>query len=314
MATIKTNFTEQMGSRSGNGSIGSGEASEVRIYKGEFTDNTANSVDARNGTGVPAYGSALGSYALYLMDKDAAPDPENQAVWIVKCTYRTLHAALLQPNFNVAMTNGYQHIWNVLKRSDPYPVEVPLQKDRYGKVMVNVIGEPIKPSPTTVIYDELISISFLTDLIDRTTIDSCKGKVNSATINITIGGATANYLANTLLFQAPPIEELYDQDGNKIAKVVYQLLYRKDTFTGMYPNLSFNKYGGSGTLGTGGTTNAPIMIGTGTNSALASEAQYLDAAGLPLAVGGSITIVNSGSGYDFLSTANFSTLLAGLTI
>ncbi len=313
MATIKTNFTEQKGSRPGFGGIGTGEAWEERIYKGEFTDTSANSVDARNGTGVPAYGAQLGSYALYLMDKHAEADPNNQAVWIVKCTYRTLHALTLQPNFNASASDGSQHVWNVLKRTDPYPIEVPIQKDRAGKVMVNVIGEPIKPSPTRVIYDELISISFLTDLIDRTTIDACKGKVNSATVNITIGGATANYLANTLLFQAPPIEELFDQNGSKIAKVVYQLLYRSDTFTGMYPNLSFNKYGGSGTLGTGGTTNTAITIGNGTNMAYASEAQYLDAAGLPLAVGGTITIVNSGSGFDFLSTANFTTLLSGLT-
>ncbi len=313
MATIKTNFAEVAGSRRGGGRLGSGESWEERVYQGEFTDSSANSVDARNGTGVPAFGAKLGSYNLYLLDKDADPDPKNQAIWLVKCTYRTLNANMQAPNFNVAMTNGYQHIWNVIKRIDPYPVEVPIQKDRYGKVMVNVIGEPIKPSPTYVIYDELISISFMTDALDRASIDACKGKVNSATVNLTIAGQSANYLAETLLFQAPPIEEIYDIDGNLAAKAVYQLLYRKDTFTGKYPNLSFNKYGGSGTLGTGGTTNTPITIGTGTAQAYATEAQYLDLSGAPVALGGNITIVNNSSGYDYLSTANFSTLLSGLT-
>ncbi len=310
MASLDQNFEEEIQSRKGGGNIMSGDSWEERTYVGRFTDTTANSIDARNGTGVPAFGAALGSYSLYVLEKQAEPDPGNQRVWRVRITYRTLNANMQQPYFNSASST---HIWQVIKSISPYPVEIPVQKDRSGKVMVNCIGEPIKPSPTMVIYDEQINISFMTDLINRTQIDACKGKVNDSAIVLTIGGATASYAANTLLFSAPPIEEVYDQDGNKVAKVVYQLLYRKDTFTGLFPNLSFNYYGGSGTLGSGGTTNKPIVIGTGTSAAYVTEAQYLSLAGSVLGFGMSITICNSGNGYDYLSTASFTTLLSGLT-
>ncbi len=297
MATQIGTAIEVVESRSGGGDINTGDSYETRKYKVQFTDTSANSIDARNGSGVPAYGNQLGSYELYLHNKEAVVDRADQRWWMVTVTYRTLKAFEQQPNFDNSS------IWNIIKNAVPYPYEIALQKDvRTGKPIVNVFGEPVRPPLVRVKYDYQINISFLTNALDTTNLDAQSDTVNGSTISITIGGEAWTFAAETLLFQAATVQETFDADGALIAQVSIPLIYRKDTWLQRIPNTSFYRTGDSDN---NYNTTMPILD---FNHQPVNEPRYLDGYGQPLADGDDIFT----NDFWVNTTSNFDTLLSGL--
>ncbi len=298
--------TEIVGSRKGGADYTTGDAHETRVYQVLFDNHDANSIDARNATGVPGDGDPLVSgsspgFALLALAKDAQPHPNDQTLWTVTVTFRVPKGSdqLPQPNATT-------HKWNVIHSTTPYPVEVPVTQDLSGKLVANILGEPITPTPTRVLYDEQLNITFLTDQYDRTSIDACKGSVNGSSLIFTIGNSTVGYAAGTLQFNGWPMQEQYDQNGDLIASQTYQFLYRSDGWIEKFPNISTGVLAVGGVLGAGGTNNDYTNV-DGYDGA-ASEPHFLNASGGIASTGTTITT----SSFNFYQTASFLTLLAGL--
>ncbi len=296
---------ELTGTRTGGGNWATGDSWETRTYSVKFDDCLASSIDARNANGVPLFGEQLVAfpnpgYGLVVLEKDIRPDPDDQSVWIVTATFRVPKATdmLPQPNSTV-------HKWQIVKSAQPYPTEVPVYKDLNDKLVVNILGEEITPTPTRVIYDQQLNIAFMTDLVDQVNIDACKGSINGSTLNFMIGGATVNYNAGTLLFNGWPLQEQYDGNGVLTVSQQYQFLYRSDGWVAEFPNKSTGVLKTGGVLGAGGTNNNYDHI-NGYDGP--SDGHYLNASGGIAAQGSIITT----SSFNFYQTASFSTLLAGL--
>jgi hypothetical protein len=280
MGTWQTTFSQVLGSDYSDGDVSTNEHTVTVDYLGVYSDNSATPLDAESGTGVPAYGSQYGSANLYLMNKHANRDAKNPGIWTVTLTYKTLASFAQQPKLNATSTK-----WAILSTITPYPVEVPLQKDpRTGALMVNCIGEAIKPAPTKIIFDKQLNISFTTTALLQSDINACEEKTNPSAVNLPFGAGTLTFAADTMLFKSTPAQETYDVDGNKIVNMNYMFLIRKDTWLGQYPNLSYNYAGSSGAI--------PMKILDARGDPL-SEPQYLDDAGFPLPAGGTITIAGA---------------------
>lgn len=299
---------EVEGSRRGSGNISSGDSYEERKYKVYFAaGTTADSIDARNASGVPLWGAkfvgsdGVTTYALYVQEKSAEKESGSDLIWIVTVTYRTLQAFVQQPRFD-PMTDGGK--WNIQKSIVPYPYEIPIQKDRDGKVAVNVLGEPIKPPLTKVKCDFQINISYLTDSLAPDPIIACLEHVNDGSVSITIGGVVWTFSTNTIVLQSAPIQETFDNDGNAIAQVSLQILYKIDGWTAKIPNLSNNLAIDSAHPATGG--RAPIPMGT--YGGTSGDAMYLGTNGQPLNDGDAIVTKD----FEPIDTADFTDLLDGI--
>lgn len=289
MPTLAKTTTEDVGSRKGGGDIRTGDAWESRVYCVYYTDYTASSLDARNAAGVPAWGDVLTGYALACVEKYAEPDPGDQKVWRVTATFRTPQVNMQTPNPDP----GTVHKWNISKTIVPQPMELPVTQDISGKIIANCIGEPPNPPLTGTTYDFQVNIGFDTDAADQSNIESCLGKVNLDDVTLTIGGVNWDFPSGELKLQSSPIEEVYDTDGNLIAHVTLQCVWRPGGWVNKFPNLSFNQIVSGDVV--------PILDSFGQP---VSEPRYLDASGVPIATGGSI-VTNS-------ATTIASVIFAGL--
>ncbi len=309
--------TEIVGSRKGGGDYTTGDAHETRVYQVLFDDHDANSIDARNATGVPGDGDPLVSgsspgFALLALAKDAQPHPNDQTLWTVAVTYRTPKATDLLPK-----PNGTAQKWQVTKAVTPYPVEVPITSDATGKIIQNILGETFTPQPTRVLYDLQININFQTDKFALPAIDAMMGSSNGSTIVLEIGNATQSFAANTLMFNSWSCQENYNPDGELIASASYQLLYRSDTWVTRLPNVSLYHLAGtipsqdgtqSGLLGAGGTNN---LLTTDVFHNGIEEPLYLTSGGGVATNGSAITV----SSFNIVQTASltlWTALLSGI--
>ncbi len=300
MPTLAQDTHEIKGSRRGAGNMSTGDGWMEAKYKVYFTDTSATSIDAYDATGVPLWGTQLGTTGAYLLEKSAQPDDNDQNIWIVTITYRTLQANQQQPRFNPTTDHGK---WNIIKNVIPCPVEIPIQMDANGESIVNFLGEVPNPPLTRVQYDMQFNISFSTDSFDQTNIEACKGKTNSETVVLTVGGVGWTSDPGSLVFQCPPLQEAYDNNGIRFCQTTYQLLYRSDGWVDRIPTISNEQ---NYTPGTGTITIGPILNG---HSQPEHERFYLDSDGLPIKTSG-VTIPTAD--YDTHGTANFDALLLGL--
>jgi hypothetical protein len=147
---------EYIESRRGGGDVVAGEAQEERIYGMQFTDTTWTTADALYATGVPAFGAQLGN--KYCTEKYAEPDPGDQTVVKVRAIFKTLKPSDRAPHINATTP-----IWSIAKTISQFPTEEVVDRDLAGKICVNVLGERMQPPVTKLIYDDKITIKFLTN-------------------------------------------------------------------------------------------------------------------------------------------------------
>lgn len=332
MATQSGSAVEIVGSRGGSSNYESGFREGTAIFKVAFTDASAFAWEAENAVGIPLMGAQLGSTGLYVVEKSAKPDPNDQTIWMVEVKYRTLTTTegRLQPNVNPTTST-----WSVVKSIKSYPTEVPIQKDYNNKPVVNCLGEPMNPPVTAVAYDAQINISFVTTSTTHySAIQSTLGKVNSDTGTITIGSDALIISAGQLFFQNYSDQEVYVQNGStgtqtRASQFDYEFLWRGGGWAEQRPNLSlmWAPNGTSGTLSNGmvkcqgiasnctdsawvasNATTSGYLSGGGTMPEYITEPRYLDADGKIIPNGGTI-VLNS---FTTKGTASFFTGLLSL--
>jgi hypothetical protein len=288
MAWVSTNLV----SISGDGDASSGAATETRVYQVKFTDTTANSVDARNASGVPAYGAQLGTTNLYVTSKDAEQDAANRKYWLVRVVYKATNA-----DTSVAIRPPGATKWAVQVNIASVPVQVPVTKDINGKIIANTLGEPIQPMLTKVIHDTQLNITYTTDSPDIGTILACLEHVNAGGHTIAIGGGTYTIPAGSMKLDAWALNESYDSDGNKQCQVTLQFLLRED-FKERVPNVSYYlEDSGSGDL-------VPILDG---NNQPVAEPKYIAGDGLGVLETGDDVYLNE---FVTVPSTSFATLLS----
>lgn len=323
MATQSGSAYEVKASRAGSGNVEANTREAKAVYLVKFTDATAYSWEAENATGVPVWGAQLGTTGMYVVEKRGTPHPDNQKIWQVEVTYRNLKQTegVIQPN-----PNPTQSTWSIVKSIGDYPSEVPVQKDATGKVVANVLGEPMNPPLTQVQHDAQIQINFVTTATSHGYYTSLALEcVNSDAGTITIGANNYVFGVGTLYFKNWADKEVFVQNGTssnvRASQFTYDFLWRADGWHEKRPNLSLMMApnGTSGTL-TNGQVKCCGIAGNCTDSAwLASNAttpgytgalpeyvtepRYLDADGKPIANGGSITL----NDFTTKETANFFT-------
>lgn len=294
MAWVSTNLI----SISGEGDSASGSATETRVYQVKFDDTTATSVDARNASGVPAYGAQLGSYQLYVTSKDAEQDEKNRKYWSVRVTYKAPTG-----DNNIAIRPPGATKWAVQVSITSVPVQVPVTKDINGKIIANTLGEPIQPVLSRVIHDIQLNVTYTTDSPDIATIMACLEHVNADDHTIAIGGGTYTIPAGSMKLDAWALNESYDSDGNKQCQVTLQFLLRNqvsasgDNWHEFVPNMSYYLDDGSGNL-------YPITDG---NNQPVNEPKYIASDGLAILETGDDVYLNE---FVTVPSTSFTTLLS----
>jgi hypothetical protein len=323
MATQSGSAWEVVGSRGGSSNIENGTREATTIYRVQFTDGTAYSYEAENATGVPVMGAQLGSTGLYVVEKTGKPDTADQTIWTVEVKHKTLNYApgAMQPNINPT-----QSTWSIVKAIKSFATEEAVQVDLTGKIVQNCLGEAMNPPVTALVYDEEMTIEFLTTATTHqawigTTISSC----NSESITLTIGCNNHIFLPGELFFKDYSKNEAYVQNGTTSAQVRasqyhYDFLWRSGGWADQRANLSlmWAPNGTSGTLTTGqirlagllgNGTDADYLSANGTTPQFVTEPQFLDANGKPIAHGGTITL----NIFTMKGTASFASLLSLLS-
>ncbi len=157
-------------------------------------------------------------------------------------------------------------------------------------------------------YDAGVNIHFLTNSTTHAVnVAANLGNINSGAVTLTIGGVGWIFAASTLWFQNWSLADAYDADGNLVGDMNYTLLWRGDGWQEKRPNLSlFQSVNASGTitLNADGTPKTKAIVDS--NNQQVSEPRYLNALGVPIANGGSVTM----NAFDVKGTSSFTTLLS----
>lgn len=298
---------EEVESRAGSGNVKGPDLWEERSYIMQFTDTSWTAAEACNAAGVPAYGSQLGVYNLYVVSKSAAPDPKDQHIVRVKVRWESFKPNERQPHINQT-----ESIWSVQKTLAQYPTEERLDYDLAGKPTQNVVGEPIEPPVTKAVYDDKISISFLTNTsASQYWAGQFKSCINSNAVTLTIGVCPHIYNPGELYLSQVNESTAFDESGSACSSVTLEILGRHNGSNSWYerrPNLSMLKATNATSPHTDPT---PIYVketdpnDNSTRYVYTSSPRYLDASGAIIPVGGSITL----NEFSVASTANFSQLL-----
>ncbi len=293
--------------RSGGVNVETNESYEEQVWWVKFTDETATSLEAVNAAGLPAWGSALSGTTLYCVNKTASQRDDDHKFFDVTVTFKTLKFTPRQ--------SSTVSTWSVVKSITGVPWEHEIQYDYAGKPCVNVLGEPMNPPITELLYDAKIDISFMTNSTTHyANVTTCLGMVNAGTCTLTIGGQNIYLAPGTTWFSNYSANETTDPDGGKCLAFRYELSYRADGWHEMRPHMSLMK----GVISSGTLTQHPD--GTiacerivDNDSQNVSEPRYLYASGSltigqPIPPGGTIELAD----FTVKGTANFTTLLSAI--
>jgi hypothetical protein len=246
--------TEAIRGREADGDIRSGKAQERQSYRVYFDDVDARAADALAAPMIPVWGQQLTPYLLYVSNLRARQDPDDPTVFIVEVTYSTLEISQ-QTQKPPGATK-----WNVEISGTSVAVQEAVEKDRSGKLIVNVLNEPISPALTKVLYDEQIVVSYYCDNPDWSALDLCRGKVNDGAVTLTINATTvpdatdAATVATKRVFGSELLKldstswnVVYDATGNKVVQMHLTFVYRADGWAEDVPAMSYFQLDGSGT-------------------------------------------------------------------
>lgn len=140
-------------------------------------------------TAVVAYGTQHAVDAqLYATDFDTRRDGENPNLFYVTVTWRV-------PTTEVIVRTG---IWNVEVELGDADVTEPIFQDLQGLPIVSTAGEPYNPALEKTYSDDVLTITFSTDLPDTDTWKERKGKVNDDTVTLTYHGVEFSYTRRQL--------------------------------------------------------------------------------------------------------------------
>jgi hypothetical protein len=278
-----------------------GTQTEMHAYRVTFSDSGATAVDARNATGVPAYGAQLttaiaGAVGLYVTNKKATRIDKLPTSFRVDVTY-TAPDSVSQPSEPAGYTPGDKYGVQVAMRNQPYTIAI--QKDINDEVLVNVNGEPYDPPVVLKKSDQNLVVSFWTSSPGQAAIDACIDHINSSSHTMTIGSSTWSFPAETLYFDSYQWTVAYNPDGDPVFNVEFAFIYRVDGWQEKRPNLSLYK------LDTGTGKLQPILD---KNNQPVTSPQYLDASRVVIPDGDDIVTRD----WDIIPTASFTTLLSGI--
>ena len=307
-------------SRRGHGDSVAMESWEERLYEMQFSDTTWNSIDARNATGVPAYGSVLTGTAMYLTEKSVEPDPSDQTIVRVRVMFKTLRPNERQPHIN-----GTSSIWSVVKSIEQFPSEQRIDVDLNGKLCINVLGEAMQPPVTELVYDSKIVIRFITNAsAPQYWAWQTQGNVNNDAFTMTIGTCGYPFFAGTMFFQEYTINDSWDENGSKCAECAFHFLARNNgtsSFDDSRPNMSLYKSilsSGTMTLNADGTPKmTPILaVDNDTTQGYITEPKFLSSVGQPIPQGGTATLnwFHTKLWTNFTGSGTNSALLTGLLL
>ncbi len=299
MTTTWVSTTEQKGIN-GTGDTKANSASETHPYLVQFSNGSASAYDARNATGLPAYGAQLegigGPVQMWVTAKTANQTDKDPAVWTVDVVYSTIDPTTQMPPAPDDFSSGDKFGVEVQMRGIPYAEEIQVDKD--NKVICNTNNEPINPRLTATKYDRALHVSFYSDKVPQTTIDACIGCSNNSSVTMTVGSDVLTFAVNTLLFSDYSWVANFDQAGDKWLKFDYDFTYRKDTWTQHVPNMSYYSSTASGSL-------SPILDAM---CQPVSEPRYLSSLGAILAPGSSAYLL----AFNTVTQQSFSALLTDI--
>ncbi len=278
---------EVVESRKGGRDLTTMEKWEERVYIMQFSNTTWVTADAETASGVPADGASLG--AMYATQKTTEPDAQDQTVVRVRVMFKTL-----RPNGQQPHIHSTESIWSVVKRIEDFPTEQRVDIDNAGKPIVNCLGEAMIPPVTKLVYDQKITIDFMTNASASQYFAFLqKGQYNTDSFTITIGACGYALTPGSTVFSQYTSADAWDADGVRCAAMHLELLVRDEGTSSWYdvrPNLSLCKANNTNSPLTGMT---PILtLPTDTTSAYITEPQFLDVHGGTLATGTSITSAN----------------------
>lgn len=118
--------------------------------------------------------------------------------------------------------------WNATISVEGVEFRETVTQDKDGKNIENSAKQPFDPPLEQTYYDEQVTVSFNSWLVDLNNIEATRGKINSASVTMTVNGLTRTFAAKTLKLTAAKYTTTVGDGGQTYWDIDYTLLYRKD--------------------------------------------------------------------------------------
>jgi hypothetical protein len=221
------------------------QVEHVLAYSVEVDDQNDGTIDVRNAddgtTSIPPVNSIEIDSGLRVKSKSVERDAENPHFFTVTITLN--NAADDQQKSG----NGTEKL-SVDVRVTTELYEEVVYIDHNKKAVTNAAGQPFSNQPTKTYYDERVTITFKTAVVDQASIDACKGYTNSNAVTVNIRGYHRTFAVGTLKMVDSSVGTRVSETAS-LFDMAYVLMFRKDGWKRKIMNMGRMQPGSGGSGG-----------------------------------------------------------------